>query len=108
MCHLCHKSRGFLARNGRAKLSGNSKPSSLAQPRAMSVYPEKSKNTCMVIERHPDHAGSHPGWAAGSLKYESETTANRSANTIFLIRPDRTRMIPLWITIAAGVRHDQI
>src|SRR5215831_19223208 len=102
ICHLCQRSGGFLAKNGRAKLSGNSKPSSLAQPRAMSVYPEKSKNTCMKKARQPDHAASQPGCAIGSLKYESDTTANRSANTIFFNRPETTRMIPLWTIIAAG------
>src|SRR5437667_12795029 len=108
MCHLCHKSGGLLARNGRAKLSGNSKPSSFAQPRAMSVYPEKSKNTCMNKARQPDHAASQPGCAIGSLKYEYDTTAKRSANTILFSRPERTRIIRLWRTIAARMRHDQM
>src|SRR5437763_13784702 len=108
MCNLCHKSGGFLARNGRAKLSGNSKPSSFAQPRAMSVYPEKSKNTCMKKARQPDHPASQPGCAIGSLEYESDTTGKRSADTIFFSRPERTRIIQLWTTIAAGVGHDQI
>src|SRR6266446_10641348 len=103
ICHLCQRSGGFLARNGRAKLSGNSKPSSFAHPRAMSVYPEKSKNTCIKNARQPDHAASHPGCAIGSLKYESDTTAKRSAKTIFFKRPERTRIIPLWTTIAAGL-----
>src|SRR5438094_10561828 len=97
-----------MARNRRAKLNGKSNPSNFAQHRAMSVYPEKSKNTCMKKARQPDHAASQPGCAIGSLKYESETTAKRSANTIFFSRPERTRIIQLWTTIAAGVRHDQI
>lgn len=42
MCHLRQNSDIFLARKGRLKLSVKLIPKSLAIPKAMSVYPEKS------------------------------------------------------------------
>ena len=43
MCHRRQKSVSVLAARGQRKFSARSKPSSFPTPRAMSVYPEKSK-----------------------------------------------------------------
>jgi hypothetical protein len=53
----------------------------------------------MKNARHPDYAGIKPACAAGSLKYSLDTTANRSANTIFGFTE---RLKPLAETFANG------
>src|SRR2546422_11551330 len=85
MCHRRQNSASDVARYGASKLTGMRKPNSAADPRAMSVYPEKSKKICSEKASAVIHASDvpiEPSVAAENPRFAHG--ARRSARRTFI------------------------
>ncbi len=109
MCQRCQKSASDVARYGPSKLIGIRKPNSAADPRAMSVYPEKSKKICSENASVTSQASPVPMEpSVAALKPRFAHGASRSASSTFFARPrpmspspSRARATSKWATVAS-------
>ena len=103
MCQRRQKSAGEVASHGCRKFTDSSIPRIRADPRAISVYPEKSASICTPNANTPTHNKVPPGSAEEKMR--STIIPMLSAITSFLKSPQAISEIPLAVRSASNLRR---